>query len=70
MAEKVAREARETELARLAAEVIVVRSGAERRAERELDRTIELAVLLAERLVGEAIAVEPARVDGRSRSAP
>jgi len=61
-AEKVAREARETELARLAAEVIVVRAGAERRAERELDRTIELAVLLAERLVGEAIAVEPARV--------
>jgi flagellar biosynthesis/type III secretory pathway protein FliH len=62
MAEKVSREARESELARLAAEVIAVRAGAERRAERELDRTIELAVLLAERLVGEAIAVEPARV--------
>jgi flagellar biosynthesis/type III secretory pathway protein FliH len=39
-----------------------VRAGAERRAERELDRTIELAVLQAERHVGEAIAVEPARV--------
>lgn len=62
LADQVARDARETELARLAAEVIVVRSGAERRAERELDRTIELAVLLAERLVGEALAVEPARV--------
>ena len=62
MAERAAREARETELARLAAEVLTVRAGAERRAERELDRTIELAVLLAERLVGEAIAVEPARV--------
>jgi flagellar biosynthesis/type III secretory pathway protein FliH len=62
LAEQVAKEAREKELARLAAEVIVVRAGAERRAERELDRTIELAVLLAERLVGEAIAVEPARI--------
>jgi flagellar biosynthesis/type III secretory pathway protein FliH len=62
MAEQVAREARETELARLAAEVIAVRSGAERRAERELDHTIQVAVLLAERLVGEAIAVEPARL--------
>lgn len=61
-AQKAASEARETELARLAAEVIVVRAGAERRAERELDRTIELAVLLAERLVGEALAVEPARI--------
>jgi flagellar biosynthesis/type III secretory pathway protein FliH len=62
LAEQVAKEAREKELARLAAEVIVVRAGAERRAERELDRTLELAVLLAERLVGEAIAVEPARI--------
>lgn len=62
MEERAARDAREGELARLAAEVLAVRSGAERRAERELDHTIELAVLLAERLVGEALAVEPARV--------
>ena len=62
MAARVSREARETELARLSAEVIAVRAGAERRAERELDRTLELAVLLAERLVGEALAVQPARV--------
>lgn len=62
IAEQVARETREKEIARVAAEVIAVRAGAERRAEKELDRTIELAVLLAERLVGEAIAVEPARV--------
>ena len=68
-ADQVARDARETELARLAAEVIVVRSGAERRAERELDRTIELAVLLAERLVGEALAVEPARVSALAEGA-
>jgi type III secretion protein L len=62
IAEQVARETREQEIARVAAEVIAVRAGAERRAENELDRTIELAVLLAERLVGEAIAVEPARI--------
>ena len=62
IAEQVARETREKEIARIAAEVIAVRAGAERRAEKELDRTIELAVLLAERLVGEAIAVEPARI--------
>jgi type III secretion protein L len=62
IAENVARETRETEIARVAAEVIAVRAGAERRAEKELDRTIDLAVLLAERLVGEAIAVEPARI--------
>lgn len=62
MARKAALDARETELARLAAEVIAVRSGAERRAERELDHTIQVAMLLAERLVGEGIAVEPARL--------
>lgn len=62
IAEQVAHETREKEIARIAAEVIAVRAGAERRAERELDRTIELAVLLAERLVGEAIAVEPTRI--------
>jgi flagellar biosynthesis/type III secretory pathway protein FliH len=62
MAEQLGREAREQEIARVAAEVLAVRAGAERRAEKELDRTIELAVLLAERLVGEALAVDPTRI--------
>lgn len=61
-AESAMREAREREIARVAAEVLVARSTEEQRAEREIDRTIELAVLLAERLIGVAIAVEPARV--------
>ena len=69
VAEVAAREARETEIARVTAEVIAVRAGAERRAERELDRTLELAVLLAERLIGEAIAVEPARVAALAQGA-
>jgi type III secretion protein L len=61
VAESAAREARDAELAKIAAEVVLARASEERRAERELDRTIELAVLLAERLVGEALAVDPAR---------
>jgi flagellar biosynthesis/type III secretory pathway protein FliH len=61
-AHEAASEARALEIARVAAEVIVARASEEQRAEREIERTIELAVLLAERLIGEAIAVEPARV--------
>jgi flagellar biosynthesis/type III secretory pathway protein FliH len=62
IAEQVGRAAREEEIARVSAEIIAVRAGAERRAEREIDRMSELAVLMAERLIGEAIAVEPARI--------
>jgi flagellar biosynthesis/type III secretory pathway protein FliH len=61
-AEEAAREAREREIARVAAEAIAVRTADERRAERELDRTVGIAALLAERLVGEAIRVEPERI--------
>lgn len=61
-AEGAAREAREREIARVAAEVLVARSTEEQKAEREVQRTIDLAVLLAERVVGEALAVEPTRV--------
>lgn len=62
VADAAAREAREQEVARLAAAFLALRAEDERRAERELERVIELATLLAERLVGEAIRVEPARV--------
>lgn len=60
--EEAARAAREREIARVAAEVLVLRRTEEERAERELDRTVQLAVLLAERLVGEALRVEPERI--------
>jgi type III secretion protein L len=69
IAVEVARETREAEIARVTAEVLVARAGAERSAEKELDRTVEVAVLLAERLVGEAIAVEPARIVALARGA-
>jgi type III secretion protein L len=61
-AAEAAREARDREIARVAAEVLVARASVERGAERRLDRTIEVAVLLAERLIGDAIAAEPSRV--------
>lgn len=69
IAEHVARETREAEIARVTAEVLAARAGAERSAEKELDRTVEVAVLLAERLVGEAIAVEPSRIAALARGA-
>lgn len=64
-----AREAREQETARVAAELIALRFGEEERAERDLDRTLDIAVLLAERLLGDAIARDPGRVTALARGA-
>lgn len=55
-------EARQRELARVAAEVLAVRIAEEERRARDVDRTIEMAVLLAERLVGEILRVDPTRL--------
>ena len=55
-------DAREREVARVIAEHLAMRVGEEQRAERDLDRTLEMAALLAERMVGEAIALEPTRI--------
>lgn len=63
------RDAREREIARVTAEILVARSGEEHAAKRTLDRTIEIARVLAERLVGEAIAAEPERVASLARVA-
>ena len=60
--EEAAREAREAETARLAAAFLALEREAERRAERDLDRTVELATILAERIVGEGLRVDPARI--------
>jgi type III secretion protein L len=67
--ENAAREAREQEIARVTAELLTLRIGEEQRAERDLDRTIEIAALLAERLVGDAVALEPARVAALAQGA-
>lgn len=64
-----AREASEREVARLAAAFLALRTEEEGRAERELDRVVELATLLAERLVGEALRIEPTRIAELAASA-
>lgn len=61
-AEQAGAEAREREIAKLAAHALAMREADEQRAERDLARTIEVAVLLAERLVGEALSASPARI--------
>jgi flagellar biosynthesis/type III secretory pathway protein FliH len=68
-ADAAAAEAREKEVARLAAGFLALRDEEARRAERDVDRTIELAVLLAERLVGDALRIEPARIAELAASA-
>ena len=67
--EAAVREACDAEVARITAEHLALRVGEEQRAERDLDRTIEIAALLAERVVGEAIALEPARIGVLATSA-
>jgi len=62
VASEAAREAREREVARVAAELVALRITEETRATREIDRTIAIATLLAERIVGEALVLDPARI--------
>lgn len=61
-AEAAAIEAREREVARLAAGFLELRDADARRAERDTERLVELAVLLAERLLGEMLRIDPARI--------
>lgn len=66
---RVIEDARAHAAARLAAETLAL---AEREATadaRALDRSVELARLLAERLLDEALALDPARVEGLARRA-
>lgn len=67
--EKASAEAREREIAKLAAQALAMREADERRAERDVARTIEVATLLAERLIGEALAVDPTRIAELATSA-
>lgn len=62
LAAEVARKARETEAARVAALYLALRAHDERRLERDTERVVELARLLAERLVGESLRIEPERI--------
>lgn len=59
VAQAAAREAAEAEQAKLAARLLALRAREERSAETQLDRTVELARVLAERLLGESLRVDP-----------
>lgn len=69
IADAAAREAREKELAKVAAELVVFRATEEKKAERELERIVEMARLLAERLIGEGLRIEPERIAGLAHEA-
>jgi flagellar biosynthesis/type III secretory pathway protein FliH len=64
-----AKEARESEVAKLAAGFLALRVEDERRSERDLDRVVALARVLAERLLGEALETDPVRIVALARQA-
>jgi flagellar biosynthesis/type III secretory pathway protein FliH len=69
LAEKAAEEARQAEQAKVAALYLLLRTEDERRTERDLDRAMSLAVLLAERLLGQALDQRPELVAALARQA-
>ena len=69
VAEEAAAEAKQAEHAKLAAQYLVLHARDEQRADRDLERAIKLAVLLAERLLGAAIEQDPAKIAALARQA-
>jgi flagellar biosynthesis/type III secretory pathway protein FliH len=57
-------EGRRQGAAELAAAFIKLRTEEERKDERDLDRTLELATAMAERLIGDSLELDPAKVVG------
>jgi flagellar biosynthesis/type III secretory pathway protein FliH len=68
-AEAAAKDAREAAVAKLAAGFLALRAAEEKRADRELAQTTELAKMLAERLLGEALRLDGARIADLARAA-
>jgi flagellar biosynthesis/type III secretory pathway protein FliH len=60
-------EGRQQGAAELAAAWVKLRTEENARDERDLDRTVDLARAMAERLIGEAIALEPAKIAALAR---
>ncbi len=69
LAARAAEEAREAEHAKLAALYLALRREEERRDARDLDRTMDIARILAERLLGELLRLDPARIVALARQA-
>lgn len=63
------KEAEEREQSKLAASYLALVAREEQRAERDLERAVGLAVVLAERLVGASLATNPAQITGLARQA-
>jgi flagellar assembly protein FliH/type III secretion protein L len=66
---KAATDAEEAARTAWASAWLALRAAEETRATRDLDRTVELASLLAERLLGEALRLDPARIALLARQA-
>jgi len=69
VARKAARRAEEAEQARLAAAWLFLREREEKGAVRELERSIAFATLLAERVIGRALEMDPALIASIAREA-
>ena len=69
VAAKAQREAAEAEQAKLAAGWLALRAREEKRADVDLERAVQLAAVLAERLLGRALAADPAVVVALARTA-
>ncbi len=69
VAQNAAREAAEAEQAKLAAQYLALRAREERSAEAQLDCSVDLARVLAERLLGESIQLDPKAVAKLARTA-
>jgi flagellar biosynthesis/type III secretory pathway protein FliH len=69
VAQTAAREAAEAEQAKLAAQFLAMRVREERSADKQIDRSVELARVLAERLLGEALRVEAETIAKLARQA-
>ncbi len=63
------RQAEEHEQAKLAAAYLILRAREEARADVDLDRAVGLAVVLAERLIGATLTLEPGQVAGLAKEA-
>ncbi len=67
--ERATEEARQAEHAKVAALYLTLRAAEEKRVDRDLDRAVELAALLAERMLGIALDKDPALVAMIARQA-
>jgi flagellar biosynthesis/type III secretory pathway protein FliH len=69
VAARAAEEARQAEVAKLSALALRLKAAEDAQAERDLDRTMDVAVILAERLLGASLDHDPATIGRLARQA-